>query len=147
MATATRNGRARKNVAPEDLKDALAQASEEQAVAPAPEPEAPAPAPEAPAPAQPETPAQPSEPTAAEKRRARAAASLVAHEAKPVVDSRSRYTLAEGEQWHELPTGGFVGITVADSGIESVVEVSGQNRVKRGVSVGAITVLMDAERI
>lgn len=146
MATATRNGRARKNVDPKDLKDVLAEASAEEqeqapeAPAPAPEPE-----PEAPAPEQPSEPT--GEPTAAERRRARAQASMIAHEAKPVVDSRSRYTLAEGEQWHELPTGGFVGITVADSGIESVVEVSSQNRVKRGVSVGALTVLMDAERI
>lgn len=140
-ATATRSN-GRKRVAPEDLKAAIEDAGAQDAPA---QPDAPEPKPEADVPAQPETPT--GEPTAAEKRRARAQASMIAHEAKPVVDSRSRYTLAEGEQWHELPTGGFVGITVADSGIESVVEVSSQNRVKRGVSVGAITVLMDAERI
>lgn len=82
----------------------------------------------------------------AQARRERARAQIASAPARQ--DATATYTLSKGEQWYDLPNGGKVGIAVApSSGIESVIEITSQGRARKGASIAALDVLMEAGRL
>lgn len=84
---------------------------------------------------------------AAKARRERVLAQAEEHKVASA-PTRDRYKLADGEEWHAMPTGGECAITLDDQGVERIVELTERGRVRRGgVSVLAVITLIDAGRL